>query len=292
MLVRDDGSSDATLSILREMAAEEERLMILQDGCTRCGPTRNFGRLLQSAWELEAEYVFLADQDDVWLSSKISRQMDAMGSAEAAAASGTPILVYSDLTVVDVRLQTMHASFFRRARFHLDDRQPLKTLLAHNFIPGCAMLINRPLLELVLPLPSVAPMHDWWIALCAATAGQLAFLPEATLLYRQHGGNAVGAPGFWAAFNPLRTSWKKRWERGLLNFLRHVKQTKALQRRLQERLPACCRETLRLLTDYCRLFDTPAGALHRIRGMHQIGVPQTDFVRRLVFYARILTVRR
>ena len=36
-------------------------------------------------------------------------------------------------------------------------------------------------------------MHDWWLALVAAGCGRLEYLPEATILYRQHSGNAIGA---------------------------------------------------------------------------------------------------
>ena len=90
MLVRDDASGDATAALLREMAATEKRFVVFQDDATRCGPAKNFGRLLQRAYELGAEYVFLADQDDVWLPDKISRQMASMRRAEAAAAKPEP----------------------------------------------------------------------------------------------------------------------------------------------------------------------------------------------------------
>lgn len=36
-------------------------------------------------------------------------------------------------------------------------------------------------------------MHDWWGAMIAAAFGRIAFVPEPTILYRQHGTNSVGA---------------------------------------------------------------------------------------------------
>lgn len=36
-------------------------------------------------------------------------------------------------------------------------------------------------------------MHDWWLALVAAAFGQIGFVSEPTILYRQHGYNEVGA---------------------------------------------------------------------------------------------------
>lgn len=292
MLVRDDASSDATVAQLREIAHEEKRWVVLREAPARSGPAKNFATLLQSACDLGAEYVFLADQDDVWLPDKIARQMDLIRRAEAAAPSGTSILVYSDLAVVDARLRTIHRSFFRHAGLYRHRRQPLKTLLAHNFVPGCSVLMNRPLLELAVPFPSSIPVHDWWIALCAAATGQLAFLAEPTVLYRQHGGNAVGACGLWEAFNPWQRGLKDRWRRGKEDFARHVEQTRALRRRLQERDSPCRPQTWNLLDRYCRLLETPASGLRRVDGMHRLGIPETGLLRRLLFYARLLTVNR
>ena len=36
-------------------------------------------------------------------------------------------------------------------------------------------------------------MHDWWLAMVAAGLGELVWVPQATILYRQHGGNTLGA---------------------------------------------------------------------------------------------------
>jgi hypothetical protein len=54
-------------------------------------------------------------------------------------------------------------------------------------------MFNRPLLDLALRMPPEAPMHDYWVGLIASAMGHAKPLPEATVLYRQHGGNVVGA---------------------------------------------------------------------------------------------------
>jgi hypothetical protein len=54
-------------------------------------------------------------------------------------------------------------------------------------------MINKPLKDLITPIPSQAIMHDWWIAITAATLGEIAYIPEATILYRQHQENSIGA---------------------------------------------------------------------------------------------------
>ena len=65
-------------------------------------------------------------------------------------------------------------------------------LLSINQVTGCAMLVNRALLQAALPLPGSALMHDWWCALLAAGGGRQ-FVDQALVLYRQHGANQLGA---------------------------------------------------------------------------------------------------
>jgi hypothetical protein len=62
-----------------------------------------------------------------------------------------------------------------------------------NTVTGCAAMINRPLYQRARPIPAEAVMHDHWLALVAASVGRIHCVRESTLLYRQHGGNAVGA---------------------------------------------------------------------------------------------------
>ncbi len=314
MLIRDDGSNDATRSIVRRLAAGDARIETLNDPIRgdhilndagdskpdrrqnlRLGPSGNFGVLLQTALDRGARYVLPADQDDVWLADKVSRQMEAMREAEASPPmdglpGATPILVHADMTVVDAELATVGRSFFGLTGLRHDAACPLRTLLAHNVIPGCTMLLNRALLELAVPVPREAPLHDWWIALCAAASGRLIFLPEPTALYRQHGGNAIGARSFWRTFNPVGSDWLGRWNRGMAAFGRHVVQVDALRRRLRGHEAEMGPEIEGLLDGYCRLFEKPSSVFRRIDGAHRLGIPRTGLLRRLVFYWRLATV--
>jgi hypothetical protein len=66
-------------------------------------------------------------------------------------------------------------------------------MLMSNTVSGCAAMVNRPLYERARPLPDEAVMHDHWFALVAASIGKIWCVEEGTILYRQHGGNAIGA---------------------------------------------------------------------------------------------------
>lgn len=284
LLVRDDRSTDATGRLVRELAAADERIHVLEDDGLRLGAAQNFGRLLQRAYDLGAEYVFSADQDDVWLPDKLHKQLARMLEAERRGGERTPQLVYSDLTVVDEQLQLVHPSFLRFSRLYHETEAPWKTLLGRSFVLGCASLVNRPLLEFALPLPATAVMHDWWLALCAAVVGGVAPVAEPLVLYRRHGGNASGPAGFWEGLNPWRYSWKRRWQAGMANFRQSLAQAQALHERLGERSRLVAPELLASLDRCCQIFQRSAPGCRNVYELSRLGVPQIDLPRRLLYY--------
>jgi glycosyltransferase involved in cell wall biosynthesis len=284
LLARDDGSTDGTAEILGRLAARDGRVRLLEGGGPRRGAAGNFGIVLQRACDLGADYVFPADQDDVWREDKIGKQLQRMERSEAATVGRRPQLVYSDLIVVDRGLRLIHPSFLRCSRLRRGGGRPLRTLLGRCFALGCASLANRPLLELALPLPASIASHDWWLALCAAAAGRIEFLPEPTLWYRRHGENSSGPAGFWAGFNPRRHSWRKRWETGYRSFRQSVCQASALQRRLEDRGVEATAETRRYLRRFCDVFARPQPAWLRIPQLVEMRIPAIDLPRRFLYY--------
>src|SRR5688572_7067998 len=233
LVIRDDGSTDGTPEILRELAESDARIVLVSDANGRLGAAGNFSRLATRALTGPAGPVLFADQDDVWFSTKIERTLAVLRSAEAARPAKSPILVHSDLTVIDGRGRHLHDSFMRFQRIRHEGAQPLRTLLVQNFVTGCTVMVNRPLLEMAIPVPAAAMMHDWWLALCAAACGSIEFIKEPTMAYRRHETNAMTARGFWRTMNPGRTNWRALWREGLRNHVRAVAQAHALLARLR-----------------------------------------------------------
>lgn len=187
--VRDDGSTDASLTTIARVAESDPRVRIHPSDGRRLGATRGFAWLLDQV-PADAEYVMFADQDDVWLPGKISRTLAAMKAAEAATPG--PVLVHTDLAVVDDELREIHPSFWRFS--HVDpEPATLRRIVVQNVATGATAMVNRPLREAVGPIPEGALYHDWWIACAAAVFGRIVAVREATILYRQHQANVVGA---------------------------------------------------------------------------------------------------
>jgi len=190
ILARDDGSGDGTARILAEYATRfPERFRVLA-GESAGGAKGNFLELMR---QTTAEYVCFADQDDVWLPGKVRLGMEAMRALEARHGLAMPLLTFSDLRVVGAELKTVSGSMWAYAEIEPESALRLERLVGQSVVTGCTMTINRRLLELARRMPEEATMHDRWIALLAAAMGETAMVREAMVLYRQHGGNVVGA---------------------------------------------------------------------------------------------------
>lgn len=184
--VSDDCSKDNTVKILNEYKEKHGKMRIVSSG-EDLGAKGNFRWLINHA---DADYIMFADHDDKWLPDKISTTLAAMQAAECAI--NGPVLVHTDLSVTDADLNITEKSFVKSQGFDMSKNR-LCDFLAQNTVTGCAMMINRELLELAKNIPDDALMHDWWLALTASAFGKAVFLDVPTILYRQHGNNQVGA---------------------------------------------------------------------------------------------------
>ena len=72
LLIRDDGSHNATLSILHEFADQYSNIKIYQDSLGHIGIHRSYSLLLQPV----ISYIMLADQDDIWLKDKTTKSLN------------------------------------------------------------------------------------------------------------------------------------------------------------------------------------------------------------------------
>lgn len=186
IIARDDGSQDKTLEILRSYD------ITIIDSKENLGAKGSFGELLEYAVQnSDADYFIFCDQDDVWEDDKIEKTLAKMYEMEIKYPD-MPLLVHSDLKVVDEKLNIIDNSFWKYE--HIKPKvNNLNRLIMQNTITGCTVLINKQLAGLALPISSDAIMHDWWIGLIASKFGKIGYLDEATILYRQHGNNDTGA---------------------------------------------------------------------------------------------------
>lgn len=190
LFIRDDGSNDNTLNIINEYSKKyPEKIKLVNDRKKNLGVKLNFGELIQYSM---SEYCMFADQDDVWIANKVSITLKKMKDVENIYGNKKPILVHTDLKVVNQDLEVIDESFWRCMDID-PKRNTLNKLLVKNTVTGCTMMINSALKKIVSEIPKECEMHDYWISLVASICGIIEIIYSPTILYRQHGNNQVGA---------------------------------------------------------------------------------------------------
>ncbi|NQX55238.1 glycosyltransferase [Pedobacter panaciterrae] len=171
IIISDDSSSDDTIDKIKSL--RDNRIKIYSGDFK--SPIYNFENSLKHA---NGDFIFLSDQDDVWLEGRVSEMLKQMSLGFD--------LVVSDCRIVDESLRELRSSYFE---FNNSRGGFLKNLWRNSFM-GCCMAFNRKILDNILPFPSKLPMHDSYIGLLAELKFNVVFLPKPLLLYRQHLNNA------------------------------------------------------------------------------------------------------
>ncbi len=231
--IQDDGSSDETPALIREICARDSRFSTGNEQNRHFGAAGNFLSLIRQS---EDDYILLCDQDDVWEPEKIAVLKEAMADLEAGSAPGTPLLVHSDCSVISEEGEQIEESFFRHQGWD-PKAVTLPPLLVQNNVTGCTLMINAPMRKLVSEHARAKElfMHDWFIALTAASFGKIAFVDRPLTRYRQHEKNTVGAsarPLLIRGFAALRN--RRDAKRRILLTYTH---TRVFSRLYNDRLP-------------------------------------------------------
>lgn len=175
LLIRDDGSSDNTCSIIKSIEKNNKGRVRLIEGKNE-GYKRSFMDLVYACPQSYDYYAF-ADQDDVWLSKKL---VIAVGKLTKYVG---PTLYYGMMTQVDEKLHKLkdQQSFKKVPNY--------KMILFQNFVQGSTMVFNNSFLKLVnkFPIKEEVP-HDIWLPILANYCGTIIGDRDSYILYRKHPG--------------------------------------------------------------------------------------------------------
>jgi len=183
LVVRDDGSTDATLSVLLSYRQKYHAQMEVIAGLNE-GVQRSFSYLINHVKDYDFDYFAFADQDDVWHEDKLCVAVSILKGKSA----DKPVLYFSNLCAVDEKLKP-YGNIYAKGYVNITK----KGALTRNFAYGCTCVFNRKaVLMYARNYEARMWMHDYWLYLICLYMGEVYYDENAYISYRQHGNNSVG----------------------------------------------------------------------------------------------------
>lgn len=176
LIISDDGSSDNTISIIKSIA--DTRIRLVYNNIDKAGPskiqfvTSNFENALRHA---HGDYIFMSDQDDVWVPNKVQTMMSALNDYD---------YVVSDCYIVDEKLNIIHDSRFYKGCGLTKNKW--KALISPTPYQGSCVAFRKKVLERALPFPCGIQSHDRWIGYVASFFFKYLILDIPLIYYRRH----------------------------------------------------------------------------------------------------------
>ncbi len=227
ILVRDDGSSDSTTTILDEY---QSRGLLQWYANGHKNVQKGFLDLCKHA--LEADYYAFCDQDDVWDDDKLAIATRHLSLYR----DGKPAIYYCGQRLVDENL-----SFIKD--HYISNKRTTHSHFLKTNVAGCTLVFNKPVLTLLnRKSPDFILMHDiWTFKVCVSTGGHFIIDPTPHISYRQHSNNTVGLNGglygkirllkhywhspiykqsvsLWDNYHDLMTPEYERWVRQIIDY--------------------------------------------------------------------------
>jgi len=192
VVASDDSSDDNTPAMLRGWQVRAQLTVLPAVGSRLGNAHRNFVRLIRDSDLGDADYVALADQDDIWLPEKLGRAIDCLAASNAVAYSSSVMAFWPD-----------------GSRRLIDKAQPQREF-DHCFGspgPGCTFVLKRAEYDrlrtwVVHNFERLQQIwvHDWMIYAFVRAHGRHWLIDgQPNMLYRQHGGNEIGVNAGWRA---------------------------------------------------------------------------------------------
>lgn len=174
LIISDDGSKDKTITIINEYLKKDKRIKLIEG--PRDGVKKNFENAIKKA---SGKYIFLADQDDIWVENKINTILKIFEDNKIS-------VVIHDAKVINEKLEVTLPSFFE---YRNSGKGIIKNIYKNTYI-GCCMAFKSDLKKYIVPIPNNIEMHDQWIGILAELKGDGSyFLQEKLICYRRHDNN-------------------------------------------------------------------------------------------------------
>lgn len=187
LYIHDDGSTDKTVEIINSYQVKDDRIHFVK-GNNHQGIIKAFINLV---YNVKSDYYMFSDQDDVWLENKFSTMVNKANSHD----NEKPLLLHTRFKKIDG-----NGIVIDDGDYEVNSRTDFKFFAIANNVTGCTTLFNSALRDKLIENDNENKinydrlfMHDWWLGVIASAFGEVCYLDEKPVLYRQHENNVLGA---------------------------------------------------------------------------------------------------
>lgn len=179
LIISDDGSTDGTLEIIASY--QDSRIKLLHHkkkpeyekikySRNFYYATDNFENALKAA---QGDYIFLADQDDVWMENKVDECLKALSIWDC---------VVHNMEIIDIKNNSLSLSRYTTT--------PVPNtwfgILWKMRLRGCCLCFRKSVLTDILPFPQKLIAHDYWICAIVLKNFTLGYIEFPLIKYREH----------------------------------------------------------------------------------------------------------
>lgn len=258
ILVRDDGSTDETVTILRKYETEGKIRLVAGKNC---GFIQSFHWLVAHADD--ADYYAFSDQDDIWFPEKISRAVEKLEELESelvhsSAIREMPLLYFSNYDFYD---DTDGEMKYAGHAYPLDKvRKPSFYNAIVDCMPlGFCSVMNYAAKRMMTEhIPSHSCGHDWWTYLLCSGLGRVVYDSRPTVKYRRTGNNVSAGGMAFLSFQIWRI--RKFFLQGYFQSIRmmlaefYYLYSKALREEDQKQLSLYARKNVDIIANLVKAF--------------------------------------
>ena len=180
LIIHDDGSTDNTVEIIKEIANSDKRIKLIEDDVRCRSAASNFMHLLKFS---TSPYVMFCDQDDIWFDNKVEYMYCAIRCTDES----VPSVLYTNAYVWRPLIGIL-------GKATLTFPKDINSLLFLNSgIQGCAAIFNAKMRDLMLRRKGPLAMHDHLLHLLGCSVGKVFYNDIPLMLYRNHDKNVTGS---------------------------------------------------------------------------------------------------
>ncbi|CAM8676087.1 MULTISPECIES: glycosyltransferase [Leclercia] len=188
IIISDNYSTDNTLDVIKEINDPRIKVFLFRPDEQTIDVSNILAKVslnVQNALsKANGDYIFLSDQDDIWLEGRVNKALPLLKSKE-------PTVVVCNCTVVDENDKVLIKSYFS---YITPSANIIRTIVKSSF-HGCCMAFNRSVVNKATPFPLYPIGHDLWLGMTGSYYGEVHFLNEPLVLYRRHS-STVTTTGF------------------------------------------------------------------------------------------------